>query len=434
MNPTGSPVSMSPADIPSEGALSAQLGNFHRSLMLQGIETPKAPESWSEAFFILEKYLQEHHDGSRQLVFLDELPWLDTPRSGFVSAFEAFWNNWGCHRPDLMVIICGSATSWIQNNLINSHGGLYGRVTYEIKLSPFTLSECEMFLHERGIHLSRYDIAQSYMIVGGIPYYLGYFRSGYSLAQDVDTLFFSSGAKLSNEYDRLFSSIFSNPGLMKTIIELLYQRNAGYTRQEIADGLGMNNNGTLSRALSTLTASDFVIKYVPFGKKRIEDHYKLVDPFCMFYLRFVRKRNYLDSDFWQEHLTSQSVISWRGFAFEQICFTHIFQIKKALGISGVSSEQSAWSKRGDDENGAQIDLLIRRRDNVVNMCEIKYYSDDYSVSGDYYRVILRREELLRMELSPRMSIVSVLITTFGLNKNEYSGVFSKVITLDDLFS
>ena len=423
---------LSPVDEDKKGMLKAQLEHFYYSLLLQGMRKSKKPGNWLEAFYMLEKFLEEIDDGSRQVVFLDELPWLDTPRSGFMTAFEGFWNTWGCHRNNLMVVVCGSANSWILDNLINNHGGLYNRVTYEIKLAPFTLCECEKFFESKNVKLSRYDIVQSYMILGGIPYYMGYFQSGMSLAQNVDNILFSKQGKLREEYDRLFASIFSNPEVMKKIVGLLFTRNAGFTRSEIAENVGMNDGGTLSQSLNALIASDFVVKYIPFGKGK-KEHYKLVDPFCLFYLHFIDKKKKIDEKFWQQNLSTQQIISWRGFAYENVCFNHVAQIKKKLGISGVITTHSAWSKRADDVEGMQIDLLISRNDNVVNMCEIKYYGDEFTVNKEYYQVMLRRQEILAKELSPRISIHNTLITTFGLIYNEYSGVFNNVITLDDLF-
>lgn len=299
-------------------------------------------------------------------------------------------------------------------------------------LEPFTLNECEEFFSSNQVKLSRYDIAQSYMILGGIPYYMNYFQSGMSLAQNIDNIFFAKNGKLKDEYNRLFASIFSNPELMKNIVGILYTRNAGYTRAEIIEKTRMKDGEVLSKSLNALIASDFVIKYVPFGKGK-KEHYKLIDPFCMFYLHFVEGKKKIDENFWKQNISSQQIVSWRGFAYENVCFNHIQQIKKALGISGVVTTHSAWSKRSDDEEGAQIDLLISRNDNVLNMCEMKYYSDEFVVNKEYYQVLLHRQEILKKEISRKISIHNTLITTFGLTYNEYSGIFSNVITLDDLF-
>lgn len=425
---------LSPAGQEAKGFLRTQLNHFYNSLVVQGMEPCRKPSSWQDAFLLLEKHLQKIDTGSRQVVFLDEMPWLDTPRSGFISAFEGFWNTWGCHRKNLMVIVCGSANSWILDSLINNHGGLYNRVTYEIKLSPFTLRECEEYYISNQIRFSRYDVTQSYMIFGGIPYYMGYMDGRMSLAQNVDRLFFAKNAKLQNEFERLFDSIFVNPDAAKAIVRLLYARGAGYTRKEMIEKLGITDGGRFSRNLNALIASDFVIKYVPFGLGKREEHYKLIDPFCLFYLHFINGQRKHNERFWQQNATSQQLAVWRGFAFENVCFQHIEPIKKALGISGVISSACAWTKRSEEEGGTQIDLLIDRNDNVLNMCELKFYSGDFAVNKDYYKILLHRQELLTKEVSPKTAIHSTLITTFGLVKNEYSGAFVNVITLDDLFA
>ena len=425
---------LSPADEESIGLLQAQLNHFYNSLEMQGMKKCEKPQNWLDAFLLLEKFLQDKDDGSRQVVFIDELPWLDTPRSGFLRAFEGFWNNWGCHRKNLMVIVCGSANSWILNNLINNHGGLYNRVTYKIKLYPFTLNECEEFYKSNDVVLSRYDVVQSYMIFGGIPYYMNYLDGELNLAQNVDRIFFDREAILKDEYDRLFESVFVNPDVEKKLIEIIASKNSGYTRKEISQKSGMSDGGGLSRCLDALISSDFVTKYVPYGYSKREEHYKLIDPFCLFYIHFREVINGRNNSYWQENLSAQTVVVWKGFSFENVCFNHIPQIKKALGISGVATSTSAWSKRDDDKEGVQIDLLLSRNDNVMNMCEIKYYGDEFKVSNDYYRKILHRQETLRESVSPKMVIRSTLITTFGLKRNEYSGVFTNVITLDDLFT
>lgn len=415
--------------------LKQQLKHFYYSLQLHGMKKSHCPTSWLEAFFMLEQLLESLNTHKKQVVFLDELPWLDTPRSGFITAFEGFWNTWGCHRKNLILIVCGSANSWMLDNLVNNHGGLYGRTTYEVKLSPFTLAECEKFYKSRKIKISRYDIVQSNMILGGIPYYLGYMKPGLSLAQNINQLFFSDKAQLHDEYNRLFSSIFVNPEEMKHIVEFLGTRRAGYTRQEILETLKLEGSGNFSKMLNALIASDFIQQYVPFGKGKHQLHYKLTDPFCLFYIKHVQGKKDLEPNFWLQNIDSQSVISWRGFAFEEVCLRHILQIKKALNVLAVSSNQTAWSLRGDDEqDGSQIDLLIQRKDNIVNLCEMKFYNEEFANTKSYHTKIQQRKNLLETKVPKRCAIQSVLVTTFGLQYNEYSGDFDSVITLDDLFN
>ena len=426
---------LSPVDEQNhKNGLKEQLRHFYLSLQLQGLKKSKCPTSWLEAFFMLEKHLQSIDNGSRQVVFLDELPWMDTPRSGFITALEAFWNGWAYHRDNMMLVVCGSATSWMTDKLINNYGGLYGRLTSRMKLSPFTLSECERFFQSKGITLSRYDIAQGYMVVGGIPYYLDYMRKGLSLAQNIDRMFFAEGAKLRDEYDLLFASVFSNPEQMKSIVQLLGTRHSGFTRQEILTKTGLDDGGAVTKLLKTLEVSDFIKSYIPFGKGKRDLHYKLTDPFCLFHLRFVQGQTEIDPDFWMHNVASQSVSAWRGIAFEELCFSHVGQIKKALDILGVSSRQSAFVVKGDNETeGMQIDLLIDRKDNVLNLCEMKFVGSEFEVDNDYEKKLRHRLQWMLDHMNRKQSLQMTLVTTFGLKYGYHSGVFQQVVTLDHLF-
>ena len=412
-----------------------QLLHFYHSLLLQGWKGRSRPKNWLEAFFMLEQHLQSIDTGDRQVVFIDELPWLDTRRSGFITALEAFWNGWACHRHNMMLVVCGSANSWMLDNLVNNHGGLYGRTTYEIKLAPFTLAECEQFYASRGVHMSRYDVAQSNMMLGGIPYYMSYLMPGKSLAQNIDNLFFAQNAKLKDEFTKLFSSVFTNPDEMIRIVRFLATKRNGYTREDIAKGARLSCNGDLSKWLKALAASDFIVSYVPFGEKARNVHFRLTDPFCLFYLKFVDGQTEMDEAFWMNNVDSPKITAWRGFAFEDLCLRHIEAIKRALQIGGVSSTQSAWAVSGEDgKEGTQIDLLIVRKDNVLNMCEMKFYSEEFAVTAEYHKKLVHRMNVLQPYLSHKMIIHSTLVTTFGLTYNQYSGDFTNVVTLDDLMN
>lgn len=428
---------LSPVEKESKkNSMKEQLKHFYYSLLTYGLKKEKCPTSWMEAFFMLSQLLESKDDGkTRQVIFLDELPWLDTPRSGFVTAFEGFWNTWACHRDNLMLVVCGSANSWMLDNLVNNHGGLYGRTTYEIKLSPFNLHECEEYFKKNGFKISRYDIVQSYMILGGIPFYLSYMSRDMSLAQNIDNMFFKHGARLSKEFDRLFSSVFSNPDEMKAIVRAIAERHSGFTRQEILKKTRIDNSGNFSKMLGALVASDFIESYVPFGEGKRNTHYRLTDSFCLFYIKFVDGNRKIDDNFWKNNVTSAAINSWRGFAFEGVCFRHISQIKQALGILGVITSQSSWSLKGNDGiDGTQIDMLIDRNDNVVNMCEMKFYNEEFSVDKSYHFTLMHRLNVLSEMIPKRKSIHSTLITTYGLTNNEYSGDFLQVVTMDALFA
>ena len=421
-------------EAPERTQLEAQLNHFVRSLRRQGAEVSESVKSWGDAFFQLERLLMSALRRTRIVIFLDELPWMDTPKSGFVTALEGFWNNFACHHKNIMLVVAGSSSSWMEDVLINAHGGLYGRVTYEIRLRPFSLGETEAFLRERGVRLSRYDITQAYMILGGIPFYLNYLKKGKSLAQSVDEMFFGPDAKLSMEFDRLFASLFTDPKTMSVLIRALFEKSKGLTRKEIIDATPLEEGGKLSTSLEGLIRGGFIEKYCPLGESKREPRYRLCDPFCGFFLRFVDGNRPLPAAFWQPNVESRVISTWRGFAFENVCLLHVEQIKRALGVSGVSVSSSIWSKTADEEGpGAQIDLVLDRADGIVDMCEAKFYSGEFSVNEKYANVIQNRVTALSVAVPKKKAIHSVLVTTKGLKYGEYSGSFDAVVVLDDLF-
>lgn len=430
-----SPISVNEDGFSGKNHMKDQLAHFYKSLTMQGMDECEPPESWLDAFYMLESFLMGRDDKKRRLlIFLDEIQWMDTPKAGFMTGLEAFWNSWACYRHNVMLVVCGSSTSWILDKLINNHGGLYGRLTWEIELQPFNLCECEQFFISKGLSLSRYDIAQAYMTVGGIPYYLNYFDKSLSVAQNIQSILFDKGAPLRNEFDRLFSSLFVNPEVMKSIVIALNSKSRGLTRNELLSKTGITDSGSFSKQLKALESGAFIIKYDSYGNGKRNSFYKIIDPFCIFFLRFVSDISSRKKDEWINAANSQAVISWNGLAFENLCFNHIKQIKAALGISGVSTNESLWSKKGtDDTEGTQIDLIIDRRDNVVNMCEIKFYSDEFVANKECHFALVRRERALRGMLPKKTSIHNTLITTFGLKRAEYFGDFMSTITLDELF-
>ncbi len=425
---------LSPVNEKGEKAtLKDQLESFYLSLQMYGMKKSARPSSWLEAFFMLKRLLAEKDDGSKQVVFIDELPWMDTKRSRFVSAFEEFYNGWCNEHGNIMLIVCGSANSWIQNKLINNKGGLYNRITHKIKLSPFTLRECEEYFLSQNIQFSRYDIAQSYMVFGGIPYYLGYMDGRLSLAQNIDRILFDANPMLEGEYENLFTSAFDKPTKTREIVEFLYEKSIGYTRSEIAEKFKDISGSELNKILSALERSDFLIKYIPFADGKRDEKYRLADPYCLTYLCFIKGQRKREG-FWQSNVNSSSLNSWRGLAFENVCYLHYPQIKKALEINGVESSMSMWVKeKAGDSEGAQIDLLIDRADNVVNLCELKFYSGEFFVDYNYEERMRTRDRLVMEKISKKKAVRNTLITTYGLKKNTYSGVFSNVITLEDLF-
>ena len=303
---------LSPNNRERKFLLRDQLQTFYYSLQDYGLNGELCPKSWIEAFRLLEKLLTQKDDGKRLLVFIDELPWMDTARSRFIPALEHFWNGWAVKHDNIMLIVCGSATTWMTDNVINNKGGLYNRLNKEIRLSPFTLSECEDYFRYQEIAMSRYEVVQAYMIFGGIPHYLSLFDKRFSLPQNIDALLFNRNAKLQNEFERLFGSLFKNADDCMKVVRFLSTRRNGYVREEILKGTGINDGGGASDILRALEASEFIISYQPFGQSR-HLHYRLCDPFCMFYLHFLEKPHKPEDHFWQNNYMSAKLNSWRGY-------------------------------------------------------------------------------------------------------------------------
>lgn len=416
-----------------------QLALFNKALNSKSTSVYEHPEDWFKAFDQLKDYLNSI-EKQNKIVFLDELPWLDSPKSNFLKAFSYFWNSWASTQDGLKVIICGSPTSWMLEKVIGDKGGLYGRTSRSIYLSPFSLGEVEEFLHEKkNIKWNRYQIIEAYMIFGGIPYYLDMLEREKTFAQNIDNLFFSTGAPLKTEYNFLFRSLFKASETYKRVVEVLAKKNKGMTLKEIKQELGAADGGFLSKVLSNLCGCDFIRKYTPYAKKNHGCIYQLTDLYSLFYLKFLGGKSGLDENYWS-NLREGAKNAWAGYAFEQVCLHHIGQIRTKLGIKGVLTNVCSWSsprhidKDGNEWPGTQIDLLLCRADNVIDVCEMKYCKDKYIVTKAYDEHLRNRNNTFTHLTKTKDSIHNILVTTYGLAQNMYSDVFNNTVTMDDLFT
>ena len=418
----------------AKGNTKEQLFSFAISLRDAGYDDCPIPKSWLEAFSLLSTYLKNSTD-EKKIVFLDELPWMDTPRSNFISAFEHFWNGWASARKDIVLIICGSATSWIINKVINDHGGLHNRVTKQIALQPFTLKECEMFAKSKGLEMSRYQLAECYMVLGGIPYYWSLLEKGLSLAQNIDKIIFAKNGKLSNEFNQLYASLFKSPEQYIDIVTALGKKKAGMTREEIIAATDKYSNGALSKVLDELEYCGFIRKYNGFDKKSKQAIYQLIDNYTLFYFKFIQQNENNDEHFWSASIDSAMHRAWSGLAFERLCMAHTQQIKAALGIAGVLSNVYSWRKEADEtSDGAQIDLLIDRKDQVINLCEMKYSLSEYIIDAEYEQKLRNKKSAFINATNTRKAVHLTMVTTFGIKTNAHSGIVQNEVKLDDLFA
>ena len=410
-----------------------QLSEFRESLRQAGLKRCKMPRTWFEAFHLLADLLNQSPD-KKKVVFLDELPWMDTPKSQFVSALEHFWNGWANMRNDIVLIVCGSATSWIIKKIIRDHGGLHNRLTDQIYLRPFCLGECEQYAKSLQINMTRKDLTEAYMILGGIPYYWSLLRRNESLSQNIDRLFFSDNGRLANEFEALYASLFKKPTPYIDIVTALATKKAGMTRKELLESTGLDDNSVFVRALEELEQCNFIRKYQILGKKQRDAIYQLMDNFTLFYFRYLTTNTKNDNHFWTNNLPSRLHSTWAGLAFERVCLWHLPQIKAALGIGGVISNAQSWHTEATKEHdGAQIDLLIDRNDGIINLCEMKFSDDTYLIDKEEDERLRRRKSVFRQVTKTRKAIHTTMITTYGAAHNAYWNNIQSEVTLEDLF-
>ena len=420
-----------------------QLASFSFALNDQlGIEADVT--NWPEAFRLLQKALEKMPDGTK-IIFFDELPWFDTYASNFISALEHFWNDWAFYRSDIKLIACGSATTWMLNQVINSRGGLHNRITHNILLSPFKLHEVEEYFKLQGFYYERPEIIECYMAMGGVAYYLSLFETNKSVAQNIQQLCFTRGGELTEEFERLFNSLFKKADNHLAIVTALKNKGKGMTRLDLLDATGLANNGRFSQILKELEQCDFIRSYTPFGKSKKDMMYQLIDPFCLFYFKFMHNKGAFLDNHWVKMQTTAEYESWCGHAFEIICLHHINEIVKALGIDGCINTPCSWSYRpttkvlADEEadedlkHGTQIDLLIDRSDRSISICEMKYCNGEYEISKAYDAHLVHRLKVFKKVTKTTKTLIPTFVTPHGLYNNMYARKINRQVTGNDLF-
>jgi len=404
----------------ANATLEQQLANFYAALNMKAPHLAEGgiPANWFQAFQLVIR-LASGDTADRKVLFFDELPWLDAPGSDFIQALEHFWNSWASLRNDILLIGCGSAASWMVNQLIRSKGGLHNRITERILLQPFNLSETEEFLRSRGAVYDRYQLAEFYMTMGGIPYYLENIQVNRSVHQNIDRMCFTPGAVLNVEYENLYRSLFNNYDRHLAVVETLARKSKGIDRKELLQASGLPDGGTSSNILEELEQSGFIKRYFPFGKTKRDAIYQLTDPYTLFYLTFVKDSKAEGPGAWISRLNSPKWRAWSGYAFEHLCFYHIGNIKRSLGISGVYTEISTWRSQ-KSEPGVQIDLLIDRADRIVNVCEIKFSATPFTITKAYAENLKNKLAVFREETGANKTLLLTMITAYGLKTNDYS--------------
>jgi len=419
-----------------DGSKREQLDNFYAEIIRQSKLKVLPPSNWMEAFEILKQHISKTKTkkNKKKVVFIDEIPWMDTKRAGFMTAFTAFWNDYCDIRDDLIVVICGSAATWIINKVVKTRGGLHNRITQSINLQPFDLSETKEMLSNQKVHLSSKDLTQLYMCVGGIPYYLSHVKRGRSVPQILDDLYLNKNAALKDEFSNLYESLFDNYEDHNKITKALSGKNKGLSRKEIIAATALPSGGGLSTTLEELIKCGFITETSDADKAKSGKLFRLSDEYTIFYYKFLHSKSKLNSGV---HLyNSHKFKIWAGFAFENFCIKNHKLIAKAMGITGIAYKVSSFIDRGAEEStGAQIDLIIDRDDNVINIFEIKWRDSKYTMSKKEAQNLQNKISSFRRKTKTKKSIFATLITSHGSQKNiHYLEMVTKELTLDELMN
>lgn len=424
---------------------SLQLKNFSAALaevFYYGIKII-SPKTWPEAFEMLKNAILKKKSKRKVILFIDEVPWLAFKNSGFLSALEYFWNTWASRQKTMKLIVCGSASSWMLKNIVNSKEGLHNRITATIRLLPFTLSETKKYLKYRRISLNNRQVLDIYMVMGGIPFYLRQLQTGMSSVQNINNMCFRKDGSLVDEFNKLYDSLFTNSAGYKTIVTVLAKSREGLSRKDLAKKIAVKPGGTINRILENLSEAGFIASFPLYGKKKKGARYRLIDEYSYFYLHWIKgvDRSIFNdpkTQYWQTMSGSQRWKSWSGFTFETVCFKHVRFIKEALGIGGVITKEASWKyipEKGDrSEKGAQIDLLLDRNDNIISICEMKCHAGEFSIVKKYAEELKNKIRVFREKTTTKKSIFLVMVTVEGVKKNSYfTEIVNNEVTLKDFF-
>ncbi len=427
-----------------DGTMEEQLALFTQAFQetfYKGV--PVQPvKSWKMAFELFTVEVKKLKKNEKCILFLDELPWLATPKSGLLQALDHYWNTQWSRFSNCKIILCGSAASWMLENLIHAKGGLHNRMTQRLHLQPFTLSETEAFLISRGVCLKRAQILELYMALGGVPFYLQEAKRGKSAAQIISHACFSKNGLLRDEFERLFPALFTHSEVHFSLFRKIVAHPNGISRTELIEKIELPSGGRLNQKINELKEAGFISSFVPYGNKRKEVFYRAIDEYCYFYLKWIAQApsgvfTGYSERYWEQKRGSTAWRSWSGYTFENICLKHADRIREALGIDTISCEIGTWRyipKKGEKERGAQVDLLFDRSDGVITLCEIKHSEGEFVIDKAYAAELERKIEVFRKRQQTRKQIFLTLITTHGVAKNMYSRKWvHSALTLDDLF-
>jgi len=411
-----------------DGAMRYQLENFAQALaatFFDNLEI-KPPNRWQIAFERLTQELEKVSKNKKIILFFDELPWLAKKRSGFMQSLDYIWNKHWSKNPQIKLIVCGSAASWMIDNLINAKGGLYNRVTNIMLLKPFTLQETAYYLRQKGINYPTRQLIETYMVLGGIPHYLNQVQKSKSSAQNINSICFKEDGVLFLEFDRIFASLFNCHEQNREIVLEISKHQYGISRDELLKRVKMRSGGSFNKRIAELKSSGFIQVFVPYGQNSKNQFFKVTDEYTLFYLRWIEpikdRVDLLVKNYWHTKINTPEWYSWAGYTFENICYKHFSDIMHVLELDNIACEIGVcrFVANKSSDNGAQIDLLIDRSDGIIMVGEIKFTKEPFMIDKEYAIKLKNKLEIFMRNFKTRKKIQLLLITSCGLKANMWS--------------
>jgi uncharacterized protein len=429
-----------------DGALKEQIAHFSQSIgnAFFGGVTPKPASNWDRTFALLTQAMTSVPKSKKIVLFFDELPWMATKNSHLLQTLDYYWNQYWSNDGRIKLIVCGSSASWIIDKIINNKGGLHNRITRTIQLNPFDLPETAQFLAKQGLRFNPAQVLQLYMAMGGIPYYLAAIAKGSSAAQAIEKLAFRRSGLLLGEFDKLFSSLFADAAPYIELLRLIAATRHGIAIKDIvARSRRFSKGGRIADKLEDLKRAGFVLAFKPYQRAKKGIYYRVIDEYTLFYLDWIEpvkdtlQEQSLAAGYWQGLQQSAGWHAWAGYAFEAVCFKHLPAIRRKLEIPPTAITHS-WRyvpAKSSKEDGAQVDLLFDRRDEVITLCEIKYSNKPFVIDKAYARTLETKARIFAAKTKTKKQIMTTMIAAHGVAENLYSdNLLVGTVTLDDLFT
>lgn len=373
-------------------------------------------DNWGDLFTILAKQIFKN----KLIVFFDEISWMGTLDPDFLGHLKTAWDVHFSQNPNLILILCGSVSAWIEENILNNKGFM-GRISLTLHLKELSMAECNRFLTSLGFHVAPYEKFKILSVTGGVPRYIEEMHPTLGAEENIKRLCFKSSGVLFKEFNEIFSDLFSKRSIIyKSIVELLVNGHLEFN--EICKKLNVEKSGMVSDYLNDLIKAGFIRRDYTWNIKNDEisnlSHYRLSDNYIRFYLKYIEKnKERIESD----HFINRSLSNlpgWPtiiGLQFENLVLNNRAFIWKKLNLNpeDIISDNPFFQRKTLKNEACQIDYLIQTRLNTLYVCEIKFSKQE--LKADLIPEV--QKKLQKLVLPRGFSCFPVLIHVNGVQES-----------------